>query len=265
MKIQVGCPRCQRKYSLKSSLKGKKLKCKCGEVFLLGSTGALKDAVEPQIQAPAGFWDQRFDEIRDDLPKEKPVVAPLVKPPREQASFEAILPMDPHTGKHIYGFICFAIFLLLVTLPFLFARAINPFSIAIPLFCIAVPIFGLFMAVYWIVAHYNNHMTISIRKEGVSISYQKRLPWPCWDIHIPIESIEEIYIECNTVKASWFLRRAEYSHTSYSFRNSYHYVFVYDLYCSLKDKRWTKRLATMEDRDVAKTMRLHLKRMFPET
>jgi hypothetical protein len=90
------------------------------------------------------------------------------------------------------------------------------------------------------------------------------LPWPCRDLFIPVESIEEIRMETNTVQASWLLPRAEYSHTTYGSRSSYTYVFVYDLKCKLKDNRFETRLLTVENRDLAKTIRLHLKRMLPD-
>ncbi|MFN9345226.1 MAG: hypothetical protein ACK6DQ_01425 [Planctomycetota bacterium] len=68
-------------------------------------------------------------------------------------------------------------------------------------------------------------------------------------------------METNTVQASWLLPRAEYSHTTYGSRSSYTYVFVYDLKCKLKNNRFETRLLTVESRDLAKSIRLQLKRL----
>lgn len=263
MKIKTSCPHCRREYSVKSSLLGKKLKCKCGEVFQLQPPSA-SDLVEPsQVQQPAGFWDDKFDEIEDDLPKEKAVVAQVAKPAKQPASFEAILPMDPFTGGRIYIVACFAIGLLLLpALSFLLLFVSIPLALMV---LALIPIFAVAAFFYRIRAHFVNHITLSIRDEGMSILYQKQLPWPCRDQIIPVESIEEVYVECNTVLSSWLIPRAEYSHTTYSTDRTYTYVFVFDLKCKIKNKHFETRLLTVEDRDLAKSIRLHLKRMLPDS
>jgi hypothetical protein len=263
MKIQTNCPQCRRKYSVQSSLLGKKLKCKCGEVFQLQSPTAM-DLVEPsQVQQSAGFWDDKFDEIEDALPKEKAVVAQVAKPVKQPASFEAILPMDPFTGGRIYNVVCFAIGLLVLpALSLLLSFVSRPLALLI---LTLIPIFAVAAFFYRIRAHFVNHIMLSIRDEGISILYQKRLPWPCRDQTIPVESIEEIHVECNTVLSSWLMPRAEYSHTSYSFNQAYTYVFVFDLKCKIKNKHFETRILTVENRDLAKSIRLHLKRMLPES
>jgi hypothetical protein len=263
MKIKTSCPHCRREYSVKSSLLGKKLKCKCGEVFQLQPPSA-SDLVEPsQVQQPAGFWDDKFDEIEDDLPKEKAVVAQVAKPAKQPASFEAILPMDPFIGGRIYIVACFAIGLLLLpALSFLLIVVSKPLALMV---LALLPIFAVAAFFYRIRAHFVNHITLSIRDEGISILYQKQLPWPCRDQIIPVESIEEVYVECNTVLSSWLMPRAEYSHTSYSTNRTYTYVFVYDLKCKIKHKYLETRLLTVEDRGLAKSIRLHLKRMLPDS
>jgi hypothetical protein len=216
-----------------------------------------------KVQQPAGFWDEKFDEIEDELPKEKAVVVQVAKPVKQPASFEAILPMDPFKGGRIYNVVCFAIGLLVLpALSLLLSFVSRPLALLI---LTLIPIFAVAAFFYRIRAHFVNHIMLSIRDEGISILYQKRLPWPCRDQTIPVESIEEIYVECNTVLSSWLMPRAEYSHVSYSFNRIYTYVFVFDLKCKIKNKHFETLILTVEDRDLAKSIRLHLKRMLPES
>ncbi|MFM8572357.1 MAG: hypothetical protein ACKOAU_12230, partial [Pirellula sp.] len=186
------------------------------------------------MESPPGFWDKKFDEIEDDLPKNEPGFSQVVRPAKEQAKFEAVLPMDAFVGRFLYVGICLVVLLCVLTGLFLFGLASKSILGLTTFFVTSVPVFCFFAMVYRIRANYVNNMTISIRNDGISIHYHKQLPWPCWDLHIPAESIEQINIECNTVRASWLLPNAEYSHTTYSSRTSYNYVFVYDLKCKLK-------------------------------
>ncbi|MFN6400592.1 MAG: hypothetical protein ACK449_11900 [Planctomycetota bacterium] len=265
MKIQTNCPQCLREYSVKSSLLGKKLKCKCGEVFQLQSDLTVESMEPSQVSSPSGFWDDKFDEIADDLPKEKPVVIQASKPAKQVLSFEAILPMDPYVGNFIYGVACWLV--VLVLLPIAAIAGVALFWVSAPLVLVAIapfPIFAVAASIYRYRAHCANHITFSMKNEGLSIQFHKVLPWPCKDLFVPVESIEEIRMETNTVRASWLLPRAEYSHTTYGSRSSTIYVFVYDLKCKLKNKRFETRLLTVENRDLAKTIRLHLKSMLPD-
>ncbi|MFN6302533.1 MAG: hypothetical protein ACK42H_10105 [Planctomycetota bacterium] len=260
MKIQTNCPECHREYSVKSSLLGKKLKCKCGKVFQLQSPSTGDAIVFAEGSSPSGFWEDRFEEIADDIPKEKPVVVPVAKPSRQESSdFEAILPMDPFTGGILYGVACWMIGLVLLPLVGLVLFYIFAPLAIVP--TVLFPIFAVATVIYRYRAHYVNHLTLAIRDEGISILYHKALPWPCRNRIIPVESIEEIRMETNTVQASWLLPRAEYSHTTYGSRSSYTYVFVYDLKCKLKNNRFETRLLTVESRDLAKSIRLQLKRL----
>ena len=262
MKIRTNCPQCRREYSVKSSLLGKKLKCKCGEVFALQSPSTIDSQEPTQVAPPAGFWDDRFDEIADDIPKEKPSVVHVEKPIKQVSDFEAILPMDPFTGGILYSVACYVIASVVLTPLALVALGLffvsPPLGIA-PL--VVLPIFAIAALIYRYRAHFVNHLTLSIKDEGISILYHQALPWPCRNRIIPVESIEEIRMETNTIRASWLLPRAEYSHTTYSSQSSYTYVFVYHLKCKLKKNRFETRLLTIESRDLAKTIRLHLKRL----
>ncbi|MFN7625546.1 MAG: hypothetical protein ACK5PZ_01875 [Pirellula sp.] len=255
MQIQVVCPKCNAKYSVKRSLLRKKLKCKCGVIFE-PQTSSVKDAVEQsQIQFPAGFWDEKFSKIDDGLSEEQEKVTREDSHSETEADFEVVLPMDPFTGGTYYIVQCIftGIILLPLTIPLAFLW------MPLPLIAIFVCTFGVF--IYRIRVHYANQMIISIGKYGVSIRYQKKLPWPCWDRYIPSEAIEDVHIECNTVKRTPLMPNAEYSHTTHTSKTTYTYVFVYDLKCKLKNSPWSSRLATIVDRSIAKAMRPHLKRM----
>jgi hypothetical protein len=259
MKIQTNCPECHREYSVKPSVLGKKLKCKCGKVFQFQSP-SKGDTMEPsQVAPPTGFWDERFEEIADDIPKEQPSVVYATKPTNQGSKFELILPMDPFTGRILYRVVSSVIGLVLIALMYPFRSALTP-MLELGLLGV-LSIFGLVAVIYRYRAHYVNHVTLSIRDEGISILYHKALPWPCRNRIIPVESIEEIRVETNTVQASWLLPRAEYSHTTYGSNSSYTYVFVYDLKCKLKDNHFETRLLTVESRDLAKTIRMQLKRL----
>lgn len=262
MKIQTNCPECHREYSVKSSLLGKKLKCKCGKVFQLQSPSTGDAIVFAEGSSPSGFWEDRFEEIADDIPKEKPVVFQASKPTKQELSFEAIVPMDPYVGNFTYGVACWLV--VLVLLPIAAISGVALFWVSPPLVLVAIapfPIFAVAANVYRYRAHCANHITFLMKDEGLSIQFHKVLPWPCKDLFIPVESIEEIRMETNTVQASWLLPRAEYSHTTYGSRSSYTYVFVYDLKCKLKNNRLETRLLTVESRDLAKSIRLQLKRL----
>ncbi|MFN9985667.1 MAG: hypothetical protein ACK52S_08945 [Pirellula sp.] len=255
MQIQVVCPKCNAKYSVKRSLLRKKLKCKCGVIFE-PQTSSVKDAVEQsQIQFPAGFWDEKFSKIDDGLSEEQEKVTREDSHSETEADFEVVLPMDPFTGGTYYIVQCIftGIILLPLTIPLAFLW------MPLPLIAIFVFTFGVF--IYRIRVHYANQMIISIGKYGVSIRYQKKLPWPCWNRYIPSEAIEDVNIECNTVKRTPLMPNAEYSHTTHTSKTTYTYVFVYDLKCKLKNSPWSSRLATIVDRSIAKAMRPHLKRM----
>jgi len=255
MQIQVVCPKCNAKYSVKRSLLRKKLKCKCGVIFE-PQTSSVKDAVEQsQIQFPAGFWDEKFSKIDDGLSEEQEKATREDSHSETEADFEVVLPMDPFTGGTYYIVQCIftGIILLPLTIPLAFLW------MPLPLIAIFVFTFGVF--IYRIRVHYANQMIISIGKYGVSIRYQKKLPWPCWDRYIPSEAIEDVHIECNTVKRTPLMPNAEYSHTTHTSKTTYTYVFVYDLKCKLKNSPWSSRLATIVDRSIAKAMRPHLKRM----
>jgi hypothetical protein len=259
MKIQTNCPECHREYSVKPSVLGKKLKCKCGKVFQFQSP-SKGDTMEPsQVAHPSGFWDERFEEIADDIPKEQPSVVHATKATKQGCNFEVILPMDPFTGGILYSLVCSLVGLVLLALMVPFRSFLSPL-LGLGLFG-AFPIFGLATLIYRYRAHYVNHVTLAIRDEGISILYHKALPWPCRNRIIPVESIEEIRMETNTVQASWLLPRAEYSHTTYGSKSSYNYVFVYDLKCKLKNKHFETRLLTVESRDLANSIRLQLKRL----
>lgn len=265
MKIQTNCPQCRREYSVKSSLLGKKLKCKCGEVFQLQSASTVELLEPSHVSSPSGFWDDKFDEIAEDIPKEKPVVIQASKPAKQESSFEAILPMDPYVGNIFYGLACWLVVLVLLPIAAFAGLAlffVSPLLVLVPI--APFPIFAVAANIYRYRAHSANHITLSMKDEGLSIQYHRVLPWPCRDLFIPVESIEEIRMETNTVKASWLLPRAEYSHTTYGSKSSTTYVFVYDLKCKLKNKHFETRLLTVENRDLAKTIRLHLKRMLPD-
>ena len=259
MKIQTSCPKCKASYSIKESMRNRKLKCKCGEIFQLSSSGTNQNTQQTDNQTPSNFWDERFKEIEEDMPTAAPDVVAVAKQENAHANFESTFMMDPYVGQHLYSAACFMIFCLLLLLPI-------PFGFGwLHLTLIPIPIFFILALGYRMRAHYVNHMTISVRKEGISIVYIKRLPWPCRNQFIPIDSIEDVRIERNTVAASWLLPRAEFSHTHYGSNGNHRtYVFVYDLKCKIKNKMWESRLATLEDRATAKNMRWHLKQMLHE-
>lgn len=257
MRIQVVCPTCNATYVVKQNLLRKKLKCKCGVIFE-PKASSVKDAFEQsQIQFPAGFWDEKFDKVDDELSEKQEKVTREESPSETEAGFEMVLPMDPFTGGTYYVLmpIFTGVILLLLTIPLAF--------LWMPLPLIAILVFAFVAFVYRIRAHYVNQMIISIGKDGVSIRYQMKLPWPCWNRHITSDSIEDVHIECNTVKRTPLLPNAEYSHTTYTSKTRYTYVFVYDLKCKLKNQPWSSRLATIVDRSIAKAMRPHLRRMLP--
>ncbi|MCE2809770.1 MAG: zinc-ribbon domain-containing protein [Planctomycetaceae bacterium] len=259
MKIQVHCPQCHREYNVKKTLLTRKLKCKCGKVFQVQSPSDGDTIESSQVAPPSGFWDERFEEIADDIPKEQPSVVHAAKATKQGCNFEVILPMDPFTGGILYSLVCSLVGLVLLALMVPFRSFLSPL-LGLGLFG-AFPIFGLATLIYRYRAHYVNHVTLAIRDEGISILYHKALPWPCRNRIIPVESIEEIRMETNTVQASWLLPRAEYSHTTYGSKSSYNYVFVYDLKCKLKNKHFETRLLTVESRDLANSIRLQLKRL----
>ncbi len=116
MKIQTNCPECHREYSVKSSLLGKKLKCKCGKVFQLQSPSTGDAIASSQVAPPSGFWDERFEEIADDIPKEQPSVVYAAKATKQGCNFEVILPMDPFTGGILYSLVCSLVGLVLLAL-----------------------------------------------------------------------------------------------------------------------------------------------------
>lgn len=257
------CPKCGSKYPVKQNLLGRKLKCRCGEVFILKQPKVDPLQGLPAIQAPAGFWDDRLDEIEDDLPKEPEPVIRKTPKPEPEANFDMTFRMDPVSGTFTYGMISLAIGLVALALPFLSFYLLPKFTLLHYKFAIApVVIFTSIAFIYSLRVYYTNHMRISISDQEIAVRHIKKLPWPCWDQVVPIDEIEDAQIECDTVPSSWYLREAEFSHsTSDSKGSRTHYVFVYELNCKLKSRKWTTRLATVTDRAAAKSMRLHLKRM----
>ena len=266
MRMTAVCPRCGSKYPVKQSLLGRKLKCRCGEVFTLKRQN--DDALQglPAIHAPAGFWDDRLDEIEDDLPKEPEPVVRKAPKPEPEANFDMSFKMDPITGTTSFGLISFAIGLVPLSIPFISFYLSPAFTILHYTFAIApIPIFAFLAFLYSLRVYYTNQMSISISNQGIAIRHIKKLPWPCWDQVVPIDDIEDAQIECETKPSSWYLRDAEYSHSTYDSKGSRKtFVFVYELYCKCQSRRWTTRLATITDRAAAKSMRLHLKRMLQQ-
>lgn len=265
MRIEACCPKCGSKYSVKKNLVGKKLKCRCGEVFQLSS--ASNDAYQnlPSVQVPAGFWDERFDEIKEDQPViEQPVVRQTkAREPESEANFEMSFTMDPVSGTGTYNLISFSIGMVILFLTGFAFVALPAFTIGhYKLTVTPIVIYSVLAFLYSLRVYYTNQMTISIKNTGISIRHIKKLPWPCKDQDVLIEDIEDVQIESDAVPSNWYLRKAEHSHTTYdSKRRPTTYVHVYELNCKLKSRRWTTRLATITDRTAAKAMRLHLKRM----
>jgi len=265
MRFEASCPKCGSKYSVKKNLVGKKLKCRCGEVFQLSTSSRDADQNLPLVQVPAGFWDERFDEIKEDQPViERQVVRQKKAPEAEsEANFEMTFTMDPVSGTSTYYLISSAIGMVVLFLTGFAFITLPEFMIGhYKLTATPIVIYSALAFLYSLRVYYTNQMTISIKNTGISIRHIKKLPWPSKDQDVPFDDIEDVQIESDAVPSNWYLRKAEHSHKTYdSKRRPTTYVHVYELNCKLKSRRWTTRLATITDRSAAKTMRLHLKRM----
>ncbi|MFM7977613.1 MAG: hypothetical protein ACKO8U_21280 [Pirellula sp.] len=100
------------------------------------------------------FWDERFEEIADDIPKEQPSVVYATKPTKQGSTFELILPMDPFTGRILYSVVSSVIGLVLIALMYPFRSALTP-MLELGLLGV-LSIFGLVAVIYRYRAHYVN-------------------------------------------------------------------------------------------------------------
>lgn len=278
MKIPACCPKCGAEYSVDKKLVGKKLKCRCGEVFFLSPPANKAFEDFPSVPMTEEFLDEISEELEKSKPGEPPLLVPVDRhrESNPEPRFEMKFPMDPIQGMTIYKILCVAVIAVMLALAgiaiYLLPKSFFTFLI---LAMIAGVIFLLLAWYYSVHAHEENQMVISITKEGISIRQDKKVPWPCWDQKIPAENIEDARIERATMRGSMGLANAEQSHVTYSWRHSRGrrrrwyivpviHVFVYHLECDVRGRPWTSRLATIVDRSAAKTMRLHLKRMLSE-
>lgn len=272
MKIKATCPQCRKTYLLADKLRGKKLKCKCGTVFNANLSPVPESIDFPAQQLASSVWEQKFNEIGDDLPQwtseqneteqsenansKKPQTPEATKTNEPVLDFDIDLPMDPISSNYSYGNMSLAIAVLVS-----FAPIFMGFDWRVVIFTL--PVFAILSSFYSIRANRENHMTLSIGSKGIAVTYNKRIPWPSNNKFIAIDKIEHAYIESDTAKRTSFLADAEHSHFDYTRSSRVEYVYIYNVKCKLNNRFWTTRVASMANRASARAIRLHLKRQFP--
>jgi hypothetical protein len=277
MKIPAGCPKCGAEYSVDKKLVGKKLKCRCGDVFSLSPPASEAFEDFPSVPMTEEFLDEISEELEKSKPDEPPLLVPVDshRESNPEPRFEMKFPMDPIQGMTIYKILCVAVIAVMLALAGIAIYLLPKSFFIFLIFAMILGVIFLLLACYYSVhAHEENQTVISITREGISIRQVKKLPWPCWDQKIPIENIEDARIERATMRSSMLLANAEPSHVTYTSNRDrvthrlnttrVIHVFVYHLQCDVRGRPWTSRLATIVDRSAAKTMRLHLKRMLSE-